>query len=341
MGEYQRVDFLGVTYPDPHPQRGRAILRAHPEARALFGRNPATALIALALVVAQLAVGAGLAVWGAPWWAVLATAWLLGAWLTHALFVVIHETAHDLVLKGKNANLALGVFANIPAVLPFAVALGHFHRLHHRAQGQRGRDPDLPSDMELRFFARNAATKWLWHLLFPALQLTRSSGHEARDMLSPFKPWVLANVGTQLAFVVAYQAAFGWSALLYLLVSLYFMFALHPLAGRFIQEHHLVNGTAETSSYYGPANLISLNFGHHVEHHDLPAVPWNQLPKLRRLASEYYDNRSFHTSWTRLWLRFLFDRSMGIGDRLARPAHTSRRVGTARPHAPEQASWPA
>ena len=114
-----------------------------------------------------------------------------------------------------------------------------------------------------------------------------------------------------LAFAALLLAVFlaALPALAYLLASLLFVYTLHPLSGRFIQEHHLLPGMGEqeTASYVGPLNLVSLNFGLHTEHHDFPAIPWSRLPAVRRLAPEGYDRRVEHRSWTVLWLRFLFD----------------------------------
>ena len=78
-----------------------------------------------------------------------------------------------------------------------------------------------------------------------------------------------------------------------------------------------------TYSYYGPLNLLSFNVGFHVEHHDLPHVPWNRLPRLRRLASEFYDSLYTHPSWTRLWFRYLTDPELHMGTRTTRTSNVN------------------
>ena len=76
--------FIEVDYAEPHRSRSLEILRRHPEVRALFGRNPATALYVLAAVVFQVAMAWALR--GAPWWEVLVAAWCVGAFATHLSF---------------------------------------------------------------------------------------------------------------------------------------------------------------------------------------------------------------------------------------------------------------
>jgi len=73
----------------------------------------------------------------------------------------------------------------------------------------------------------------------------------------------------------------------FLFLSSILVISLHPVGGRWIQEHYLTfPGDRETFSYYGPLNPVAFNVGYHNEHHDLMRVPWSRLPALRRMASE-------------------------------------------------------
>jgi sphingolipid 4-desaturase/C4-monooxygenase len=58
--------------------------------------------------------------------------------------------------------------------------------------------------------------------------------------------------------------------------------------------------------------------GYHNEHHDLPSVPWNRLPDIRKRAPEMYDSLVHYSSWTRLLLRFVFDPGIGLFSRQTR-----------------------
>jgi len=53
-------------------------------------------------------------------------------------------------------------------------------------------------------------------------------------------------------------------------------------------------------------------------------VPWMDLPKLRRIAPEFYRDLPAHTSWTALVIRFIRDPALGPDCRLAAaPAQAS------------------
>ncbi|MEQ1504204.1 MAG: fatty acid desaturase [Myxococcota bacterium] len=330
------VAFVVVDVPDPHPARGRRLAAAHPELRQLFGRNPWTAALVAGLVALQLGVAAALGWTAAPWWAVLAAAWLVGAFVDHALFAAMHDAAHGLVFRRRWANDLVVVLANTPMLVPFGFPFAYWHLEHHRHQGDPARDPDLPAPWELRVFPEGFVGKLAWHVSFVGLQVfrTHAGGPSIRE------PRVAAHALFALAVAAVITVGLGPAALGYLVASLYFVYSLHPLAGRFVQEHHLMPGAPvqETASYVGPLNLVSLNFGLHTEHHDFPAVPWNRLPAIRRIAPEGYADRQVHRSWTALWLRFLFEPGLSHASRAIRvsPAHrTAAGSGDQRLEPPE------
>jgi hypothetical protein len=90
------------------------------------------------------------------------------------------------------------------------------------------------------------------------------------------------------------------------------------VGARWIQEHYTYDFDQETFSYYGPINLVALNMGYHNEHHDLPSIPWNNLPKLRAMAPEFYNNLKYHSSWSRLLFQFVFDKRYSLYSRVER-----------------------
>jgi len=304
---------LHVDHPEPHRARTRALLRAHPEIKRLFGPTRWTVPLTVALVAAQLGV-AGLVSLG-PWWVAPLAAFGVGAFLAQALYAVLHECSHRLAGRGQGFNRAVALGANLPLVAPIAISYMHFHRMHHRHQGDAARDPDLPRPVEHRLATAGPLGKLAWHALFPLWQLLRTRG------LPPprAKGWLAANVAVQVVFTAALAWALGPAAIAYLALSLYFTMALHPISARLFQEHHVVAEGQETYSYYGWLNAVALNVGMHNEHHDFPAVPWTRLPALRRIAAEVYDEQLVaHRSWLKLWVRFFTDDALGPLARIVR-----------------------
>ena len=59
--------------------------------------------------------------------------------------------------------------------------------------------------------------------------------------------------------------------------------------------------------------------GYHNEHHDFATVPWNNLPKVKEIAPEFYDNLASYKSWTAVIWRYVFDPTMSSYSRIVRP----------------------
>ncbi len=319
--------FVFSPLREPHAARAREILRAHPELRALAGRNPWSGVLVVALVTLQVALA-----WlfgTRPWWEILLAAWLVGAFVSHALWVLIHECAHNLVVKSGSWNRVFAIVANFPHLVPSAVSFQKYHLKHHAFQGVYALDADIPNEWEARLVGHSAPAKALWLLLFPFFQLTRPPRLKE---ITLFDGWVVANIAAQLAFDAAVLVLLGPKALLFLALSFFFSVGLHPLGARWIQEHYLVHGTdQETSSYYGVLNVPALNVGYHNEHHDFPWVPWHRLRAVRRSVPEVYDALASHRSWTRLLLHFLFDRRLSLWSRVVRTERGGLAVKAAEP----------
>jgi sphingolipid delta-4 desaturase len=298
---------------EPHRDRTRQLLRSHPEVRLHIGKNPYSFLIIVSLVALQIAMSFLLR--DRSWWEMGLGAFFVGAFASHALWVMIHECAHNLIFAKGHWNMLAGMLANLPHVLPSSVSFQSYHLKHHAFQGIYDLDADLPSYWEARLIGCSAAGKAVWLLLFPLFQVTRPPRLKEIPMVNG---WIAMNMAVQMIFNVAVYLILGPQALMYLFVSFFFSVGLHPLGARWIQEHYLVSGSQETYSYYGPLNTVAFNVGYHNEHHDLPSVPWNRLPEIRKRAPELYDSLEFHTSWTRLLLRFIFDPNITLFSRRIR-----------------------
>ena len=308
------LDFVRGDYPEPDPERNRRLLAAHPEARALQGPEPWSAVVLLLVVGLQLALAWLLR--DRSFWLVLPVAWLVGAVADHALWVLIHEASHNLIVKTPWVNSLAAIFANLPIVFPGGIAFRRYHLLHHAWQGDPEIDADLAAPVEARLVGRSGIRKALWLLFYFLAQGLRAT---QLKRIKLWDGWYVANVLAQVAFAFAVVHFIGWMALVYLFLSSAFAIGLHPVGARWIQEHFLTYpGSQETFSYYGPMNVLALNVGYHNEHHDLMRVPWTRLPALKRMAPELYEPLHSHRSWSALLWRFLTDPEITLYSRVIR-----------------------
>jgi sphingolipid delta-4 desaturase len=318
-----RAGYTVTAKPNPHIARGAAIRRLHPEVRRYFHPDPVSRWCVVGVVGLQLALAFVLR--DAPWWLVLLAAFGVGAFASHALFVLIHDACHNLIGRGTLANRWWGILCNVGQGFPSAMPFRTFHLLHHSRLDEYDWDGDLAFHFEARLVGNAWWRKALWLALFPLVEVIRPMriGRPVWDR------WQWINLAVVLASDALVLALLGPKALVYVVGSTIFGLGLHPCGARWIQEHYTVVPGQETYSYYGPINRVAFNIGYHNEHHDLPAVPWRHLPHVKALAPEFYDGLYAHPSYTRLLLRFLFDRDLDLYSRITRERPALRRVAPA------------
>lgn len=306
-------DFTWSKEPEPHRIRTKAMLKENKEVRKFITKNPFSFIIILTAVGVQ--VGMAWLLHDKPWWAIVLGAFLVGAFAAHTLFVMIHEVSHNLIFKKRWMNRLAGILANMPHILPSSESFARYHMKHHAFQGVHELDADLAGYWEAKLVGNSTIMKALWLLLYPLFQISRPFRLKEIKL---FDTWIVINWLFQIAFDVAIFLWLGPWAILYMFLSLCFGIGLHPLGARWIQEHYLTYPPQETYSYYGMLNTLNFNVGYHNEHHDFPSVPWNHLPKVKKMFPEYYDNLVSHTSYTKLLFKFLFDRKLSLFSRMLR-----------------------
>ena len=263
---------------EPHRARTQALLKSHPDGCRFIGRNLMTALMIGAAVVVQLALC--FAPCGrSPGGRRARRAWLFGAFVDHALFVMVHECAHDLVFKRRWANAVASLVANLLQFFPTAVSSPPLSPQASRVPHACTSSTPTCRARQARLVQNSALGKAAWMLLFPLFQIART--FRLRE-IQFFDWWVTLNWAVQLVFnagcVVAARSgrhSCTWPARL--------RSGLHPLGARWIQEHYLTDGD------HGDVRLLRaaqrhrvMNVGHHNEHHDLPSVSRQHLPAIRR-----------------------------------------------------------
>jgi sphingolipid delta-4 desaturase len=322
-----------------HRERAKAMLKAHPEIRTLFGNDPTTAWWCLAAAGTQL--GIAVAVGFAPWWVMLLAAYFVGSVINIALFQLGHECVHGLVFRGRAWNRLWFTLTTLPMFLSGHHTWWEEHLVHHNDMGAK-------KDFITRRRSYFLATRYTSPLFVPyslfmlVMQVLRSllglamyagnlllghirptprtlvvladkhlvSGY-ARDGVETWAAWYpLLN----LTMCVALLLVGGWKSVAYLLASQAFMTGfLHPYCLGWvlgISHFHGARNYQPSASHYGwLVNLLSFNAGYHVEHHDLMMVSWRKMPRLKSMAPEFYDNLEPIKSYTWLALSFVFAES--------------------------------
>jgi len=147
-----------------------------------------------------------------------------------------------------------------------------------------------------------------------------------RGAMYPKKPtdWEFVNMFTCLLVNSIIFWLGGWKSMGYLVLSTWIGYSFHPAAAHFIQEHYIWLDGQETYSYYGILNWLLLNVGYHNEHHDFLQVPWTSLPKIKKLAPEFYLTMHAHTSYLKVFWEFITQSRLGPRSRIERTSETQR-----------------
>ncbi len=307
-----RSQYTLVDDPSPHVQRAKELIKRYPAVRELFGPFYLSALCIVGVVAAQLAIAYWLR--DAHWLLILGAAYLIGAFASHGLFVLIHDASHNLVLEGTRANRFMGMLCNVGQGFPSAMSFRTYHLLHHWHLDEYDYDADLAFNWEARLVGTSPLRKALWLLVFGGVETIRPL--RIRGQFAD--PWLVANILLILATDWLIWQWCGTPGLAYVLLSTFIGIGLHPLGGRWIQEHYTFVAGQETYSYYGILNRLSFNIGYHNEHHDLVRVPWVHLPKVKKLAPEFYEPLYAHRSLTLVLLQWIFDPKLDLFTRITR-----------------------
>jgi sphingolipid delta-4 desaturase len=308
------LDYHYVTTTNWHTERSREMIVKYPAIRKLMGPEKSSKYWISALVMSQLI----LAVYATnlSWWLFIPLSYFVGGFINHALFVMIHECCHNLVVKSATGNKIWALVCDVANAIPSAMGFSYYHIYHHLHLGEYNYDPDLVSYGEGNLIGKSPLRKALWLTFFMFSQALRPMKVKHYRL---FNKWIFINLFLIIATDVLIVYFFGFKALTYLLLSTFFGLGLHPAGGRWIAEHYETTPDQETYSYYGPLNKIAFNMGYHIEHHDFLNIPWSRLPKLAELAPEYYKSLPHYKSWTGVLIKFIFSPDMNAFSRIVHP----------------------
>ena len=296
---------------DIHTFRRQEILKKYPNVKKLYGPEWKSKWISLFLLfIPQIYIS--LNIHKLSFINYFLVTYFVGATITQALFLAIHELSHNLFFKEIKYNKLYAIFLNLPIAIPFSISFRDYHLEHHNNLGIYGLDTDIPSKFE-KYIVNNTIKKtiWLslqiiWYALRPIFmkQYTLTIYHSL-------------NIIMQLLFDTIIYKLYGISPIIYFLLCDIIAGGLHPCAYHFISEHYLLNykNNQETYSYYGKLNYLTWNVGYHNEHHDFPYIPWSRLPVLKNNLPNFYNTLTKYDSWYNIFYKFIFDKTITLYNR--------------------------
>jgi sphingolipid delta-4 desaturase len=312
-----------IDSPDIHFIRRQEVLRRHPEVRALMGYDISAAFLTLFIVIFQVGFAGLIAHWfpgfNAYWWEIILLSYIVGGTMNHWAAMAVHEMAHNLMLKTPKQNKVLSIIANIPVLLPGAIAFRRHHMKHHSHLGIEKSDNDFPSYWEVKMVGNSGIRKFIW-LFFYIFFLFLARGFGEKPTRWEWYNIIVLAITGPLIFL-----CFGKMAIIYLALSTLWAFSLHPSAGHFIHEHFIFREGQETNSYYGWLNRVCFNVGYHNEHHDIMNIPGRLLPRYYRITREFYDQLESTHSWTKMFFQFITHPRLGADNRYVRTEETRKR----------------
>jgi beta-carotene hydroxylase len=210
-----------------------------------------------------------------PAWAAL----LIGSALMNLSFTAWHEPAHQTFSRWRSLNSAAGWLASLLSVYPGYFARRREHLIHHRFEGQEGKDPVFP---------RIQSSAWTFPLALlrtallgaplqvPASVLPITRVQRAADALSNLL--ALAVVVTAAALGYFQTILWVWLGprlVIYALHAYYICYFPHSVPGggyqvlRVRQDHAWLR-------------LLTVNQHLHGIHHRWPWIPWHRYRRVLR-----------------------------------------------------------
>jgi sphingolipid delta-4 desaturase len=311
-----------------HDRRRADILRDHPEVARLMHDEPLSIIIMIFIIVTHLWIAVKLhSIDGATGWiASFFAAACYGAFCAFGFQALNHELMHSIALPGATFLSLVGSGCTLVPWFSYYFSGGHAR--HHKNAGTPN-DIDREAFFWAWERVPASWPDWLdgpagsilWASLvgigLPVLYVISFSVCLLGNWRANVKELGYFAMDSLVTLVVHALVLFfgGAKGLLYMVISMGFGngFLMHPLIGFWLMQHLCHSESAgsndqqirspgvsagdelisfqPTASYSGSAiwNLLNFNCLSHVEHHDFSRVPWTNLPRLKKLAPEYYE----------------------------------------------------
>jgi len=307
MDHRERAQLILRKYGD----KIRPLMKPHPTMK-YWALLPAVCIVTLAYIVHY---PLGLTPFHGMWWFL---AWSVGGICSNWVTAALHEIGHNCATTNLIFREILGSLVNMSICVPVYASFRLYHKDHHLFLNTV-QDPDTPSEIEMAL-AQSAMGKFIWLFLMPA---TYSLRPMIMFPVSPQPSQVFNGVTSLLSWVILIYLTGNWHFPFFLITCCALGLSIHPTgAAHVLAEHYNlyfpVKEHYQTYCYYGPLNYVLFNLGYHAQHHDFPNIPGFWLPKVREIASEFYDDIPVHSSMPKLMFEFIFNPNCGLSVRLDR-----------------------
>lgn len=237
------------------------------------------------------------------WWHLVLLAFSFGV-LMNAVYSVIHEAEHGMLLPNRRANDFAGAFMAVFFPAPFhLIRQGHIgHHLRNRSDDEAFDlyfDGEHPVWKTLQLYGILTGCYWLVVVLsnvvavfFPFVmrkqffEFDRPSA-AFMEALNPKYARLIAmeglvNVAAHCLIVWAFGIPLLNYAVLYCAFG--FMWSAMQYVHHYGTERDVVKG-ARNLWVWGPLDRLWMNHNWHQTHHQHPTVPWTYLPGLGRVEN--------------------------------------------------------
>lgn len=223
------------------------------------------------------------------WWAIAIAIAFIGAVPLHDLLVHGHDGTHRMVSRNRWLN-EFFLWLNHAFTGISGTAYRAFHLDHHR-YAQTDRDP------EVRLIRRLSGGRGWGYLLLPMTSHLAVNGYPFYGMKrAGVRARTIADLAAAVALHGALAAAVGLRTYLLFCVAPVFTSLGAVVVLRSICEHHGTEAgdrwsNTRTMDAGRLLGMLWSNTNYHLEHHLAPRVPFQNMPRLRRLLLDHAEGR--------------------------------------------------
>lgn len=240
--------------------------------------------------------------------------------LYHSLGSFIHENSHGLIIGYYFKNIA-------SIVLEFGLTTFGEHliyeythtKYHHVHLNIKNLDTECTNNNHITNLTNITNNKYLNRILYLLDLVPLGSILNQKYMKKNQDTISIKNNTKNVCIILSLFIILYLCYLQFYKVILFKIWTLSIYQGKFsifrrgqsISEHYSENNIINKdnvvptkSTYNLIENLFGFNTGYHDEHHTFPTISWYYLPKIKKIAPEYFTNKN-KLSYVSLWFNWI------------------------------------